>query len=84
MESDAKEFVQAVLPFLPPVIARADVGRFLGGVVDQKTLRNADNLGQGPKIVWRVGRKVVYRSDSLVSWIVEKFGVSRITNPKTL
>lgn len=82
--ADAREFMDLLIEKLPPVVARKDVERALGGVVAHQTLANADKAGTGPAVAYRVGRSVVYRSDSLVSWIVEHFGVKRIANIKTL
>jgi hypothetical protein len=56
---------------LPPVIARSAVETFLGGVISQKHLANLDSLGQGPPR-FRVGRKVVYRTDDLLEWLSER------------
>ncbi len=81
---DAQEFATLLLAQLPPVIAREEVPRQLGGVIKMKTLANADSEGEGPAVAYRVGRKVVYRTDSLVSWLIGKFGVRRIANLKTL
>ena len=49
-----------------------------------QTLNNADSAGVGPEVAYRVGRKVVYKTDSLLSWIVDRYGVKRIANLKTL
>lgn len=81
---DAQEFASLLLAKLPPVIAREDVQRQLGGLITMKTLANADSGGRGPAVSYRVGRKVVYRTDSLVDWIVGELGVRRIANLKTL
>lgn len=81
---DASEFVTLLVDKLPPVIARMDVERQLGGLITRQTLANADAVGKGPEVAYRVGKKVVYRTDSLVAWIVSSLGVSRIANLKTL
>ena len=70
-----KKFVQTLLANLPPVIARKEVTRFLGGIVAPQTLSNADASGVGPEDAFRVGNSVVYRTESLVRWIVDHFGV---------
>ena len=82
LSPDEQEFVTMLINALPPVIARKDVIRFLGGVVAPKTLANADDSGDGPEIAYKVGRSVAYRTDSLVAWVVIKFGVARIPNVK--
>lgn len=80
-----EEFRQLLLNRLPPVVARKDVERQLGGVVSMKTLANADSSGKGPLGAYVVGRSVVYPAESLVRWIIESFGVVRLrTNIKEL
>jgi len=81
---DAQEFVNLLAEKLPPVLARKHVERALGGIVAVQTLTNADNQGTGPEVAYRLGRSVVYRTDSLLGWLVERFGVRRIANLKTL
>lgn len=84
LTEDEREFVTLLVDRLPPVIARADVEKYFGGVVSPFTVRNADQEGKGPDVAWRVGKKVVYNTESLVRWIVWKLGVSRIQNATTL
>jgi len=81
---DAQEFMELLSGSLPPVIAREEVAQRLGGIIAKQTLANADARGIGPEVVYRVGRKVAYRTDSLLSWIVARYGVRRIANLKTL
>ena len=80
MTAEEKEFVDAMLDKLPPVIARHQVDRFLGGLVSPFTVKNADLAGTGPEVAWRVGNKVAYKTDSLVGWLVQTMGVKRIQN----
>lgn len=70
-----KKFIQTLLANLPPIIARKEVTRFLGGLVASQTLSNADASGVGPQDAFRVGNSVVYHTESLVRWIVDHFGV---------
>ena len=79
---DEQEFVKELTSALPPVIARKDVDRFLGGIVAPKTLSNADESGDGPEVAYKVGRSVAYRTESLVIWIVGRLGVKRMSNVK--
>lgn len=84
-EADArKEFLELLAERLPPVVARKDVERVLGGVVAMQTLTNADSEGNGPEVAYRVGRSVVYRTDSLLDWIADRFEIRRIINLKAL
>ena len=84
MTAEEKEFVDAMLDKLPPVIARHQVDRFLGGLVSPFTVKNADLAGTGPEVAWRVGNKVAYKTDSLVCWLVQTMGVKRIQNLNSL
>ena len=84
MTAEEKEFVDAMLDKLPPVIARHQVDRFLGGLVSPFTVKNADLAGTGPEVAWRVGNKVAYKTDSLVGWLVQTTGVKRIQNLNSL
>ena len=84
MTAEEKEFVDAMLDKLPPVIARHQVDRFLGGLVSHFTVKNADLAGTGPEVAWRVGNKVAYKTDSLVGWLVQTMGVKRIQNLNSL
>lgn len=81
---DEKEFAEAMLDKLPPVIARHHVDRFLGGLVSPFTIKNADLAGTGPEVAWRVGNKVAYKTDSLVTWLIRTVGVKRIQNLSSL
>ena len=84
MTAEEKEFVDAMLDKLPPVIARHQVDRFLGGLVSPFTVKNADLAGTGPEVAWRVGNKVAYKTDSLVGWLVQTMGVKSIQNLNSL
>jgi hypothetical protein len=51
------------------IVARTEIRDFTGGAVSEKHLANLDSLGQGPKGRIRLGRKIAYRVDSLISWL---------------
>jgi len=53
---------------LPPIIARDHIEQLLGGVISSKYLANLDSLGTGPARM-RIGRKIAYRTDSLLEWL---------------
>lgn len=78
--AEAEEFIRLLRPSLPPVIAREKVEMHLGGIVNGKTLANYDCRGKGPEESFSVGRKVVYKTDSLLKWVVATLGVKRIVN----
>jgi hypothetical protein len=46
--------------------------KFSGGLLNARTLANADCLGTGPKNRVRIGRKVAYPVQSLVDWMKAK------------
>jgi hypothetical protein len=50
------------------LVARELTGEFSGGTLNPKTMANFDSLGQGPPR-FRIGRKVVYPVDGLISWM---------------
>lgn len=78
LTDDEKDFIQYMGKALPPVIGRAEVARFLPGLIKPQTLAHADSAGLGPEVAWKVGRKVAYRTDSLLLWLVGRCGVSRL------
>lgn len=66
-----------MLPFeefskqLPPMIARKNVGRLLGGAISPKTLANLDSKGEGPERM-KIGRTVVYPTAALLAWLAAR------------
>jgi hypothetical protein len=52
-----------------PYVARHEVDRFTGGIVNPKYLANLDSQGKGPEGRIRVGRKVAYPVHSFISWL---------------
>ena len=80
LTDDEKDFIQYLVSALPPVIGRAEVDRFLPGLIRPQTLAHADSAGLGPEVAWKVGRKVAYRTDSLVLWLVGRCGISRLVS----
>ena len=63
--------LSTLLSKLPPIIARDQVHKLLGGVISAKTLANLDSEGKGPKRM-RIGRKVVYKADGFLEWLAAK------------
>lgn len=64
--------IKSLLDRLPPIIARAEVHKLLGGAVSPKTLANADSQGIGPKGRIKIGRRVAYETEALVAWLQSK------------
>lgn len=56
---------------LPPVIARCQIDRYLGGLVARGSMQNLDSEGRGPRKI-RMGKKVAYLREDLVSWLEER------------
>lgn len=54
------------------MVARKDVAKFSGGVLDPRTMANHDSAGTGPKNRFRVGKKVVYWVKDLIAWMEER------------
>lgn len=83
LNDEEKDFIDYLAGTLPPIIGRAEVDRFLPGLVKPQTLAQADSAGLGPEIAWKLGRKVAYRTDSLLLWLVGRYGgVTRMLDMK--
>lgn len=90
MTADEKAVYEHILAGLPPVIARHDVPRLLGGLVSHSTLTKEDSLGTGP-LAFRLGGhtqagavsergKVFYKAGDLLDWVFTKWGVKKLVN----
>ena len=57
-----------------PIVPRdqACLDKFSGGLLNQRTLANADSAGTGPKQKLKLGRKVAYPKNALVEWMRSK------------
>ena len=83
--SEELEFINTLKGDLPPIISRKELPKYLGGVISQSLLRHADAKGQGPKVAWKIGEhSVAYKTESLLEWIVLRFGVKRMVNLTSL
>jgi len=56
---------------LPPLVARHDIDKYLGGVVSRGYLQNLDSLGKGPRRI-KIGKKVGYLREDLVDWLISR------------
>jgi len=54
-----------------PIVARTEVGRFSGGLLNSRTLANMDCQGTGPPYK-KMGKKVFYATEDLVTWMTER------------
>lgn len=62
---------------LPPVIARSEVPRLLGGLVSAGTLANADSAGQGPAGRFYLGKRAAYGREELLDWLRERLTAAK-------
>ncbi len=67
-----EEFAAMWASKLPPYIARQEVKWFLGGIIAVSTLAKADSEGRGPKGAKRVSDRVVYPTQELLIWLVNR------------
>ena len=61
----------ALLSILPPVIARKDIERLLGGTISRGHLANLDWKGEGPPKI-QIGRYVSYLRGPFLAWLKER------------
>ena len=52
-----------------PFIARGEVEKFTGGIVNPRYLANLDSAGKGPSGRFRVGRKIAYPVVEFLAWL---------------
>ncbi len=66
---------------LPPVIARSEVPRLLGGLVSAGTLANADSAGQGPAGRFYMGKRAAYGREELLDWLRSRLTAAKKHKP---
>jgi hypothetical protein len=70
MPTDIYDELAAAWP--APIVARREVGRFSGGVLNPRSMSNLDSLGLGPPRL-KIGEKTVaYPTKSLVAWMRDR------------
>lgn len=59
-----------------PIVARNQkaLDLFSGGILNARSLCNADSLGTGPKGKLKMGNKVAYTVESLIEWMNSRLG----------
>lgn len=57
---------------LPPVFARSEAPKLLGGIIAYGTLANCDSAKKGPEGSFRTGRKVCYMRDPFLIWLGQR------------
>jgi hypothetical protein len=50
-------------------VARHEIDRFTGGIVNAKYIANLDSQGKGPTGRIRIGRKIAYPVSEVVRWL---------------
>lgn len=69
MATQRPDFSSMIKKWPSPYVARQEVEKFTGGIINIKYLANLDCLGLGPKGRVRVGRKIAYPVNELVLWL---------------
>lgn len=65
--------MSSLMPILPEIVQRKEVGRLTGGLIFARSLANLDCLGQGPKGRFIVARKVCYPREAFLAWLQARF-----------
>lgn len=60
--------LSSLLEELPPIVGRAQIDKFLGGLVAKGTLQNLDAKGLGPRRI-KCGKKSGYLRNDLIAWL---------------
>ncbi|MCI5158165.1 MAG: hypothetical protein D3906_06930 [Candidatus Electrothrix sp. AUS1_2] len=55
-----------------PFVERQQVNKFSGGLLDPRTMANHDSAGTGPAGRIKIGRKVIYPVQDLITWLEGK------------
>jgi len=64
----SSDYLSELKEALPPIIARQEVPRLLGGSISLGHLQNLDCEGRGPKR-FALGRRICYRRADLIEWL---------------
>ena len=54
------------------IVAREEISQFTGGLYTSSYMANIDSQGAGPEGRIRIGRKVAYPIDALISWLEKR------------
>jgi hypothetical protein len=58
----------SILPKLPCLLSRKDIGKYFGSLISIGYLANLDSHNRGPQKC-RIGRKVIYRKEDFIAWL---------------
>jgi hypothetical protein len=65
---------------LPPVVARAKIDHYLGGLYKGETMAVYDSQGKGVKDPVRMeGGKVGYLKENLIDWFISRVEAANVT-----
>ena len=64
-------FLSTILPQLPSLLTRKDIGKHFGTLISPGYLANLDSEGKGPQ-KYRIGHKVVYKREDFVAWLTSR------------
>lgn len=70
--SNVFNFDELVDAWGAPIVARTQVAKFSGGLLNPRTMANLDSLGLGPEGKIMVGGKVAYITRGLVEWMRQR------------
>lgn len=65
----SRELLQSTFP---AIIARTEVGRLTGGIIQPGTMANLDCLGKGPVGRFLIGKKICYERDPFIDWLLSR------------
>jgi len=57
------------------MVARTQIEKFTGGIISEKYIANLDSQGKGPVGRIRVGRKIAYPVNSVISFLERRASV---------
>ena len=58
--------------WVAPFVERQQVKSFSGGLLDPRTMANLDSAGIGPAGRIKIGRKVIYPVQELITWLEQR------------
>lgn len=70
MNNELFEKLKASWP--SPLVARSEVSRFSGGLLNSRTMANLDAKGEGPGKIPFGRNKVAYSRDDLIDWMINR------------
>ncbi len=65
---DDSIFIQMADKWPSQIIARTEIKKFTGGMINEKYQANLDSAGKGPERI-RIGRKIGYPKYPYVAWL---------------